>query len=496
LEKAVLAAVADNGATLESLRATFRVHERLLVEATVTLITAGWIAVVGGSETRFVLTAAGGRAIDSNHDPVSVTVSPANPQIIVMERIAGQVAHHSEARSWRQRDLGELAERAVIIRERVSRNALDEAQVQKLLPRNPGHWVRRIGPIALTSRRTHFLPVEVDLAESRVRGLPPAWQAALRDRVLNFAHSVARIRGEDSSESAKSRYFRDNHLFSKGRPIQTSSVKRDTKLQVSAQDFLLGTQRHEDELSRAIASARTSIAITSPEVDRSSFLQVIERISDAIRRGVHVDLLFGRIAGDVSTKELLAIANKAGYDADPNGGRARLRLRGEPTGSGASVLVYDIQEGELVSLIGDYPWLSTPVEGAPSTGLVLRNRSLSADLARAIATMWTGRGIDQARWSAQGERWRGLATTVEDQAAADEVLTPTTEVTTDSTAELLVDEEIVTLDLKDQPTIRVGGSTDDPTGGAGGVRGLVLRLTGHGAETIKSIYLEQYSLDA
>lgn len=52
LEKAVLSAAANDGATLTSLKAAFRVHERLLVEAAVTLITAGWIAVVGGPETR------------------------------------------------------------------------------------------------------------------------------------------------------------------------------------------------------------------------------------------------------------------------------------------------------------------------------------------------------------------------------------------------------------------------------------------------------------
>ena len=56
LERRVLEAIADGGATLHALTTTFKVHERLLIESVVTLVNVGWVAVTGGAEATFVLT--------------------------------------------------------------------------------------------------------------------------------------------------------------------------------------------------------------------------------------------------------------------------------------------------------------------------------------------------------------------------------------------------------------------------------------------------------
>ena len=298
LEKAVLSAAANEGATLTSLKAAFRVHERLLVEAAVTLITAGWIAVVGGSETRFVLTAAGSRALGADHDPVSVIVAPAKPQTIVMERITGQVARHADARSCRKRDIGDMLPTAVVLRERIFRNSLDEAQVQKLLPRGAGQWVRRIGPITLTSRQTHFLPVEAEIDGGWVRGLPSDWHDALAGRVLQYARGAAQ-RPRDIGPTADRRHppqQRSAGVFSSVDGVARAAANRATALRVSWEDVIAGAAAHDDALAAAFASARSSVAIASPISDEAAFGQVVEQAANAVRRGVHVDLLFGAVA--------------------------------------------------------------------------------------------------------------------------------------------------------------------------------------------------------
>src|SRR6266511_4795735 len=63
LERRVLETIAHGGASLRTLRTTFRVHERLFVESVVTLVTAGWVAVAGCTEARFVLTVEGSDAV-------------------------------------------------------------------------------------------------------------------------------------------------------------------------------------------------------------------------------------------------------------------------------------------------------------------------------------------------------------------------------------------------------------------------------------------------
>ncbi len=488
LEKAVLSAVADGGTTLASLKAAFRVHERLLVEAAVTLVTAGWIAVVGGPETQFALTAAGSRALGADHDPVSVTVASARPQTIVMERITGQVARHADARSWRKRDLGDVMTDAVVMRERIFRNSLDEAQVRKLLPRSQGQWVRRIGPISLTSRQTHFVAVEADIDGGRVQGLPPDWHGALAGRVLQYARSAEQTHGDIGLTAERRRPLpeRTARVSPKIGDAAGATASRATALHVTRADVIQDTAAHAAALAAAFANARTSLALASPISDEAAFRRVAEQAADAVRRGVHVDLLFGTVTPETSARSLVAAANEIGYRADNNGGRSRLRARTEPTGSGASLLIFDDPNGRLVVVIGDYPWLSSDAARAQSTGLVVTQQSLCADLARAVSSLWAGRGPGDTRWAGSGERWKGLATAVEDQAAADEAVGAFAHEASGSAAELLVDDEITSPDRDGEAAVRIGRSLDEIPGGEGAVRGLILRITGEGAESIRS----------
>lgn len=211
LERRVLEAIAERGATLHDLTAAFQIHERLLIESVVTLVNAGWVAVAGGTEATFVLTAEGKAAIDTGQDPMSVVVSQGRPQIVILERVTGQLARHSEARSYRREDLANVWESAAFIRSRIPRNTLDDARVEKLLPGSPGEWIRWVGPITLASKNTHFVPVDVNDETEQVHGLPTAWLesvtphavAAARRRRARDAQDAARPAGHRDAEPAR-----------------------------------------------------------------------------------------------------------------------------------------------------------------------------------------------------------------------------------------------------------------------------------------------------
>jgi hypothetical protein len=486
LEKAVLAAVGESGATLVSLKNDFRMHERLLVEAAVTLVTAGWVAVVGGPETQFSLTAAGKAALDADHDPVSVTVRAANPQIIVMERITGQVARHADARSWNKRDLADVTQNAVMLRERIFRNSLDEAQVQKLLPRGVGEWVRRIGPIAQVSRQTHFVPVDVDVESGVIQGLSHSWQGSLAPHVSQAVRDRA-MKSSDVPiivDMPRQRSRRPSSAFSSIPQIASETARRTTAFNMRRGDLVVGPIDHGRALADAIATARTSVGLVSPVADDETLRRVADMAGDAIRRGVHVDLLFGALPPDEDAGTLVSTANEIGYRIDKMSGRNRLRTRHLPTGSGASVLIFDDPSSRLVALIGDHQWLSSNNSGIPAIGLTVTQQSICADVARAVSSLWLGRETQDHRWAALGERWNTLATAAEDQAAATEAVLQAGHQTYGSEAELLVDDEISSLDAETPPTARVGGGVADTSGGEGALRGLVLRITGEGATLI------------
>jgi hypothetical protein len=476
LEHMVLNAVADGGATLRSLAEAFRVHDRLLVQAVVTLVNAGWVAVQGGPQASFVLTGAGHVAVSGDREPVSVIVETARPGIVVMERHSGQVARLSEARSYRRDDLTEVWDTAPRIGTRVVRDSVDEAQVQKLLHREAGEWVRRIGRIEEISRDAHWLPLDVDIDAKQVLGLPPPWRHALTALALaaaaaavgGFPRALATSRG--AARPARRRFL--------GVTDEDRVHRRGTTVLLAADDVLRGEQAHAAALAQALQSARTSVALAIPRLDGSDVFEALAAgCADAVTRGVRVDLLVGSTDGDPAA--LTAVANRIGYGADARHGRALLRTR--VTGSGASLLLWDSAPGQLVGVVTGHAWVGGTAGSPHAAGVRVLSPALCADLARAVASLWTGRSGDD--FAGEPIRWRHLADDVEEDAARslDAAVDGTA-----TTAELLVDEECLAVDDVQADDAAVGLYVPDPAGGDVGRRGVQLIVRGPGAQLVRA----------
>jgi hypothetical protein len=197
LEQRVLEDIATrDGTTLTSLTETLRVHERLLVESVVTLVGAGWIAVTSGREATFVLTDEGAKACTSGKDPASVEVHAANPCTLVQDRTSGQLARRGEVQTvTRESARLDLNPSTPL---RILRNALDESQIQKLLPRDSGEWIRTIGPTRLITVG-RYAPVRVDLNDQTIVGLPRGWYDALAKQILETAQEWSNDQQTDAA---------------------------------------------------------------------------------------------------------------------------------------------------------------------------------------------------------------------------------------------------------------------------------------------------------
>jgi hypothetical protein len=478
LEHMVLNAVADGGATLRALADAFRVHDRLLVEAVVTLVNAGWVAVRGGPQASFVLTSAGHAAVSGDREPVSVTVETARPGVVVMERHSGQVARQSDARPYRREDLAEVWATAPRIATRIVRDSVDEAQVQKLLHRDAGEWIRRIGHIEEISRDAHWLPLEVDVDARQVVGLPPPWRRALAGPALAAAAAVAAATGvERPAPAAPGRPPSQARRRFVGVTDDDRAQRTSTTMLLTSDDVLRGASAHMEALAQALESARTSVALVVPHLDEpEAFEALAAGCAAAVGRGVRVDLLVGSTDGDPA--RLIAVANRIGYDADRHQGRALLRTR--VTGSGASLLLWDRAPGDLVGLITDHPWTGA-TDSPESTGVQVHYPALCADLARAVASLWTGRGGDEG-FAGEPERWRRLAADAEEDAArSDARASSAAHDGAMTTGELLIDEECIAPGDTSGTERLVGRYAPDPTAGDVGMRGVQLLLRGPGA---------------
>ncbi|MEU5521333.1 hypothetical protein ABZ759_11810 [Streptomyces sp. NPDC047860] len=507
-EIAARAGVAPHqGATLTSLCETFRVHERLMVEAVVTLVGAGWVAVTSGREATFVLTDEGQQACSSGKDPASVVVAPAAPCTLVFDRTAGQLARRGEVLTVSKQEARPDLNPSTPLR--IVRNALDESQIQKLLPRASGEWVRSIGrPRLVTVDR--YLPVRVDLADRAITGLPRGWHQALSAEILGVAQTrQEELEAAPNLQPTPQTAGKEPPLVPAAPPA-TGQTRHPTPLSLAARrspasavgapalpqtdlsfpwldeadpfgnggdDFteqsieaalfseVSGEESHQLLITEALATAANHVLIASPTVNVESLSKLGGAIQAAVSRGVRVDVLYGDTDEGTTPQDIVNLLNRIGYHAAQRLGRDLVRPAKEPTGSGAGLLIFDGKDGALEAVIGDYAWAGSP-GSKQARSVHVGGTEFMALVARAAAGLWMWSGDPDS-----ADRWRRVADRCQDNTAVsaargdrlkDQVL-----------AELIVDDEHAQVPQSPEDSaLRIGGACRHENGSAVGIRGI------------------------
>ena len=521
LERRVLEDIASRegtatreGATLTSLCETFHVHERLMVEAVVTLVGAGWVAVASGREAAFVLTDEGQKACSTGKDPASVTVESAAPCTLIFDRTTGQLARRGEVPTV---SAGEAhIDLNPCTPERIHRNTLDESQIQKLLPRATGDWVRSIGRARLVTFR-RYVAVRADLSEQTVVGLPRSWYQALSPEIL----AVARRRHEEDEEkdplsptlapfaipteaaptsiampappgpgyqptplnntqprsapSAAALGISSTGPSSfawldEERPQWRGANSPDPSAGAALFSMPVGNESHGRLLAEALSTAYRHVLISSPIITIESLTALGDIISAAVSRGVRVDILYGKAGDSTNSKDVVKFLHQLGYHASAQRGRDLLRPAKKPTGSGASLLLFDRAGGPLEAVIGDHAWCG-PSQTRVSSSVHLGGSEFMAQVARAAAGLWVwGSDPDSA------ERWRSVANKCQDDTALESIRGGGIE--NQVSAELIVDDEHAAIvhAKTDADTVYVGRSIPHEEGPSAGIRGITVAL--------------------
>ena len=444
LERMILRAIKEGACELGELRETFQVHPRLLIEGLVTLTHAGWLSIGGSDQEGFVLTSEGGEAATSNRPPSTIEVSSRKASV-VMERVTGALISNNEVRFASKMELGHVWDRAVHVAPQVTDNRLDEGQVQHLLPRKQGEWVRWIGPIDMLTRDVNWLPVNVDTQTENVVGLPDPWIPQLRNTIMAKARSVVEANSLGENERSLEwsfggqklspvRSVRDRSETLRGSPLLWPST-------VSKDDFCFTANEHEELATAAFGEAKNSIFIASAfaKLERLELLR--ESINAALERGVNIDILWGNTAeGMQGQRALVGWLSKVAYDARRDGW-GMLRFNKEPSGCHGKIMLWDGSDG-FSACVGSYNWLAALVDQTecslpPDVTVRISEPAIVAALARCAAGFWSA--VETEVLSSTADRWRRIAADLEMTASFEE--TPVT----NAKVRLILDREHETL---------------------------------------------------
>ena len=401
LDQLVMRAIADSGqVSLEALESLFRLPKRVLVESMAGLARAGWVGMPA-TQQLFALTLQGERAVAEKSLPPALQIREGSCSV-VMERASGKLVASSEVK-FRPRmalvdeGIWESARRITPID---VDGAIDEAQVEKFLPKRKGEWVRWISKPLL--KQQPWLVVSVDANTGRISELPEAFEH-LRDeigkvmpaptmRTASTFEGLADLRGLVVRQSR-------------------SENRRFTELAdciVEPQDTLMTNAAHAAELESALGTAKRSILIASAFVDAAVIRgEVASWIEQALRRGCNVEVLWGYAADNDALEHLKVLARSIP-------GPGKLRFNADASGSHAKVLLYDLEQGYR-AVVGSYNWLSVDPARSKLDSRPLRNISIRTsrsdtvgDLCRAMSALWSETG-GLSVLSDVPNRWGGLA---------------------------------------------------------------------------------------
>lgn len=445
-ERLVLRAIDEGVGTIQALHDVFQVHQRLLIEALVTLTHAGWLAVGRSPGQSFVLTAAGRHALGAGSLPPALIVT-AQRTSLIMERLTGALVSNRDVRvepSPNVRGIG------TPLRARVSFSRLEPGQVQHLLPRRQGEWLRWIGPINADSKDWHWLPVQVELPTGQIVGLPEQWVTRLRPVLLQEIGRVATI---PDSESEQTRRFFQLVEAQSSRASRIPRTDRDipelppaeSPVRLLSENFLFTSDAHTLQLHRALAEARDGVFVASAFLGARALESLREALVAALKRGVNVDLLWGyAIDSEPRGVDALDWLKKLSYDVGQEGATGKLRYNRRPSRSHAKLLIWDSPDTAFSACVGSYNWLSAephkshesdPVDAIRNVSVCLNDRRTVAAICRCASDLWE---TASELLSDTSTRWRWIAAELERANSAEGEILDTE---ANATVRLLLDQE-------------------------------------------------------
>ncbi len=374
VDRLILQAIDEGTAsTIGRIEETFHLPRRMVIEVLVSLLEEDWIHLKVGVPDKFELTTGGREALKNETKLTRSGFRVIDRKAhIIMERLTGGLIHRDDISIESRYDLTKTGNwnHGVPLGTDYLDDTIDEGQVRPFLRPGKDNWVYRIeaGPPAVGS---HWLPVDADLEAGTLTGLPGQWRFRLEPLLLEFAQGCPKEK-------------------------QTSWQFWDKR---------------------------------SPRQSDSSTEERAGWFSEAVYRGVHIDLLWGRLKAGTSTTggAALVVLRKIDDQAKEKGALGSIRFNNGPTSVNACILLIHAPTGS-VAHIGSFSWLADIASSENNTRkfctIGIRHSGFVAQVCRTAAAFLIGTGHSLAtspyRWrTAAGELERASGTSVFTQDDAD-----------------------------------------------------------------------------
>jgi phosphatidylserine/phosphatidylglycerophosphate/cardiolipin synthase-like enzyme len=338
VEHMLLYAVCEEPMSALQLSVVSKMELRLVIEVMIRLMRAGWVELESSPEGfRFQATSAG--KVNVEKDELPVITSPKKRRAsFVIERATGSIFRARDFTLYNRHDYQKIKETVEIIelpvidiepmirQDQIILTLLNDDEECKHVDAIPGRFGEKFAIVTVVG--------------GKIEGLPARASMQLRKRILG---AVTRPYELNTPVISKEDVGSDSLLRIKFDPI----------------NFIVGGKEHEVTLKILIRKARSRILIHSTFIDAERFRAVLPDLHDAAKRGVRIDILWGKSDRSTDIGAMHQVVAKCREMLIGDDVRERITIHSFSTNSHAKILIVDNERGKMIAVLGSCNWLSS-----------------------------------------------------------------------------------------------------------------------------------------
>lgn len=383
IEHLMLDAVARQPALAAELAVKSGLPRRVIVEAFIRLMRAGWVELMTtASGPMFRTTPLGSVQAPLDQLPAATVIEP-KWRGFAIEQVTGGV--------FRSRELD--------IRPQSKLPMSTDDQLVVHLPGSPAHAAGELSEVFTAIEGEDELIVGIDKSAEKlteryavvtvrddvIDGLPLRATHALRDLIKARAYETAAASEELKEGSAAVPAV---VAIPEAAPPEETWVSRHALY--DHDDIIIDGPAHSAALDRTIRNASKRLILHSTFITDARAQAILPSLLQAAGRGVAVDVFWGQDEIGTKTNASRAAAEKLEAAVAEAGRSDSIKVHPFSTNSHAKLVVADNGRGGWLAIVGSCNWLASDFESF-ETSIRLRDPALVGELIRKLASLSRGR---------------------------------------------------------------------------------------------------------
>ena len=394
-EHVLLQAIATKSQTASELEEISGLPRRLIIEAIIRLMRAGWLELSQGTSGVVFRTNKIGSAMAIRDELPNAPKRIVRWLSFIVDRLTGTVFHGREMPPVEKHIVEARAADEVLVwiepRESELREEVD--QVVTNLFREDEKFIS-MDPVGDRLVERYVI---VTVKDGKLEGLPSGATEELRSIILEAAEQAPERPRGAGSPSVRA---------PEPTPISERPLPEPRDVVFSQADLILGGEAHRKAIEQALKKANHRVIIHSTFINSKNFFAFDGLMSDAISRGAQIDVLWGEDEGKSEGAKSLAAANEIRDVIKKRGIEALLRIHPFSTGSHAKMVVADDgNHDRLHAVVGSCNWLSSSFASYEAS-VRLRDPQIVADVLWQLSELSRG---GYGHWTSLTNELAGMA---------------------------------------------------------------------------------------